>query len=275
MPELLKNPLSSTVAKSINSSILNTVKPRQLPLTTLILIFLGVSILLFIGAVSVWGDIKAVPFDNLKHLAAEPLSTLQCPAIITSSETGTIFAIFSNVRNLEVTMDTRATITNGSVGGTITIDNEVLLEPEESQRLSWQVNAQNATADHFILARIHQLAMASQPLKNASCGIFVINLPFLTGQQFLLISMGLAGLLSIGGIILFAIRNNSWSLKNPGLRRLLIFIAVSLLFSVGGLMGYWGFALFVLIVWLMLVFELFWFFSRHSRKSKEKLEKNA
>ena len=218
-----------------------------------------------IGVLSAWGAIKAMSFDNSRHLAAEPLSSLQCPAIITSSETGTIYAAFSNIKKVDATLDTRTTITNGSNGEPETIDTELLLGPEETQVLTWEVNAQNAGVDHFILARVHQLASASQPLKNASCAIFVINLPFLTGRQVILLSLGMAFFLSAGGILLFALRNQSGRWKSPGVKRLLILLTVTYLFAAAGLKGYWGFALFVLIVWLMLVFEIIIFFASLNR----------
>jgi hypothetical protein len=70
----------------------------------------------------------------------------------------------------------------------------------------------------------------------------------------------MAFFLSAGGILLFALRNQSGRWKSPGVKRLLILLAVTYLFAAAGLKGYWGFALFVLIVWLMLVLEIILFF---------------
>jgi len=236
----------------------NTVKTRRL-LYPIFLIVIGALQFVLVGLVAVRGDIKSITFDN-QHLASEPLSTLHCPVLITARETGVVSATIINETKKEVSIPIRAVIRNGISGDVQTIESEIPLGSYESQELTWPINASNAAADQFILVRVHQMVYSSNPYLNASCGVLVVNVPFLTGSQLILITMGLATLLSSAGLLIWGLSSTPKGWHNPGFKRWGFFLAIALLLAVVALSGYWGAALFISIIWIMQVVELVSYF---------------
>jgi hypothetical protein len=253
------------VAKPAISPILNSVKSKRFHFSS-IFIILGALLFVLVGGIAAWGDVRSIAFDN-RRLADEPLSSLKCPAVLTNHETGTISATIVNNTEEYVSVKVRAAFTDAESTRPLEIESEVPLEPNKSWELSWPVSEQNAEADHFILVRIHQIASASTPDLNASCGIFVINFPFLTGSQLVPAVMGLAALLSGAGLLIWGLKSTPRGWRNPGFRRWLFFIGVAILLTVIALEGYWGAALLIAIVWILQAIELSHYFFSLKRAS--------
>jgi len=227
-------------------------KEKTLRLIGIILSVLGTLMFVFIGAVSIWGDIEAT-FFNASLQSDTSLKTLRCPPVITTDEVGIVSANITNTDDKPHTIDVRAYVTDGF----ITLMNEYLaevtLEPNESERLEWPVVAENAAYERLILVRVHQMKEYPLPYMNASCGIVVINLPFLTGNQLTAMIVILAFFLSGGGILLWALNEDSnvWI-------KMIIFSISGCLFTVAGLFGKWFLGLFIFIVWILMGVGMIW-----------------
>ena len=241
----------------------NIVKSKQIDFSFL-LVVTGALLFVLVGVVAIWGDIKSISFDN-QRLATDPLRTLQCPVLITANENGSISALIVNETKKDVSIPIKAVITNGSSGDIQTIESEIPLGSYESQILTWPINALNAAADQFILVRVHQMVYSSNPYLNASCGVFVANIPFLTGAQLILIIMGLATLFSGAGLFIWGLSSTPRGWQDPGFKRWVFFLVIALLLALVALSGYWGAALFIAIIWIMQVVELILYFGSQKK----------
>ncbi len=230
-------------------------KNKNLGIFGCVLFIFGILCLVFVATVSIWGDIEALFFNA--GLRSEGLNTLKCPPVITKDETGTVTASFHNPDDELHTLDIRMYITQGYVTLMTEYLDKVQLQPDETKALTWEVNADNAAYDRLILLRVHQMKRYPMPYMNASCGIVVLNIPFMTGNQFVIILLGLGVLLTAGGILSWHYSRKSIKAKNPRIiRRMVILSAISVLFVIVSLAGMWilsiGFGLF----WLLLAFVM-------------------
>ena len=229
-------------------------------------IAIGALLFVLVGVVAAWGDVKSLSFDN-QRLASEPLSSLHCPAVITRNEIGMVSATIVNETNKDQPNRIRAVITDGSSPEPEKIETEFTLSPDEAQEMAWPISTRNAAADHFILIRVHQVATYAQPLRNASCGVFVADVPFLTGSQLILATLGLAALFSGVGLLIWGVTCTPRGWRNPGFKRWLFFTGIAFLLAVVAIVGYWGAALFIAVVWIMQGIELILYFSPLKKSS--------
>lgn len=146
--------------------------------------------------VVVWADFEAVLFNpGLRRDAS--LRSLRCPVMITESETGIVTASLTNPLDRPIDRYVRAHITDGYVTLMREVDQSVSIAPGGRERLAWEVTADDAAFERFILVRVVVRGRYPLPSRQGTCGIFVVDVPYLTGDQV----FGLvftAGLISMG-----------------------------------------------------------------------------
>lgn len=121
------------------------------------------------------------------------LKGFSCPVLMTRREVGRIAFTISNT-------------TDGKISPFIKFmaSTPVLLEehredfdlaPGESRTLEWQVDADNIDLGQFIFAKVLVISAYPLPTREASCGIFVLDLP-IRGREtlWLLIAISLIGM---------------------------------------------------------------------------------
>jgi hypothetical protein len=156
----------------------------------------GVLLGLVLTGLALWGDIEAVLFDASIG-ATGRISSLRCPVMITSQETGVVRATFSNPADREINLPIIIRISEGRVTLMREIRSFLPLSPGERASFEWEVTPEDAAFDLFVLVRVHTLRMSPLPARTGSCGILVIDIPVLTGNQlFTIILVG--SLLSMG-----------------------------------------------------------------------------
>ena len=251
--------------------ILNNMKKKTIRLIATIALVLGSLLFVLIGAAAAWGDIESTLFNNTRS-APGRLTTLNCPAFITTDETAYISARIINETNKDTLFKIRAFITDGNIILLKEIDSDVPLGPYESMVIEWPVIAENAAFDRVILARVHQLENSPHPYRNASCGIVVVGIPFLTGTQLVYLGMGLGLVSSAAGLWFWNQNATPHGWRNSGFRRRTFFTGAALLLAVTGLMGYWALATIILVVWITLVIEVVWHETITTHKSPIDIE---
>ena len=229
------------------------------------LFIVGTILLAFIGAVSVWGDLEATVF-NAAITRRDRLTTLKCPAVITTNETGIVTASFYNPDDKSLDMETRTYVTDGYVVLMREIITKFTLAPGETSSVEVQVTADNAAYDRLILVRMHQQRRNPLPHRTASCGIMVVDIPFLTGTQFIILVVSVGILLSSGGLAFWALNTKPivWERKKI-FKTMIVFAAAALLMAALGLMGQWFVAIFIGIVWVLMGVEMIVRFSNQSK----------
>lgn len=149
---------------------------------SLLLFSLGVLLGLVFFGFAVWGDLEAHLFaPSIKPGA--PLDTMRCPVAITTRETAVVRATFENSTEKTVDRNVRSFLSQGLVTLIKQEDTRFVLAPGEEKTLSWEASPDDAVYGLFIFARLYLYGLYPQPSLGSSCGILVVNFPFVTGNQ--------------------------------------------------------------------------------------------
>jgi hypothetical protein len=190
-------------------------------------------------ALSAWGDIEASTFDAALQ-TNETLDTLECPVFIGKEERGVITAEIVNTAGRDVAPVVRARITQGYTTLVREERDKIEIAAGQSAHLSWEVTAEDAAYQQFILARIYQFANYSLPSRQSTCGIMVVPLSGLTGQQFFILLFASNLIFSTIGLVLYTPKTTADSVTAKKKMRAFIFLGVYLLVApLLNLLGNW------------------------------------
>ncbi len=210
-----------------------------------------------IFSVAVWADFEGAMFDTSMR-GERTLRTLRCPVVINAEETGTISATFHNTLDRPVQFAVRARISQGFV--TIMREERALLPVDAggTEGLEWIVTAEDAAYGSVVLVKVLVRASYPLPSRQATCGVLVLDLPFLSGSQALTLGVSASlFLLALGGGLWLI---GSWPLKEGSeldLARGMGALAASVLVGMlVGFLGSWLLGVAVVVVTLLLIVEL-------------------
>lgn len=235
----------------------------------LILFIFGTFLLIYIGVLSTWGEVEA-SFFNAALRSDEPLSTLKCPAVITPNENSYVSASFFNPEDKPIELEIRTYVTEGFVTLMTEYITDVPLEPEETKFIQIPIFPENAAYNRFVMVRMHQMKQVPLPYKNASCGVVLVNVPLLTGNQFIIVNLSLGLILAALGITIWA-RNSRpliW-LRLSKFRAMLIFTFAALVFAIVALLNYWFFAILLLVICVLMGIGMVFHYSTISKEDTD------
>ena len=205
----------------------------------ILLILIGGMCFLAIGGFSIWADLEAAIF-NMVRRSSEAIPTLKCPSVITPDEIGIVSASFSNPSERNVSPLIRTNVTDGYVTLMREYNTRLIIAPGETERVEIRVDAEDAAYNRLILVRMHQFGYGPYRYRHASCGIVVIDIPILTGSQFVVFVTSLGLLFSALGIYLYILGSKTLKReKQTILNQFLVYIFITLLIAIVGLSGWW------------------------------------
>lgn len=169
----------------------------------LYIFFVGVLLGMLFTAMLTWADFEASLFDASTDSSALKLESLKCPILLNGDETGTVKATFANTADwaLRRTIDTH--ISHGFVLLMREERTRIDLQPGEKRTLQWTIAPEDAAWGRFILVRLHVQRSAPLPPRSGSCGVLVVDLPFGTGTQIAVATVGVSLLLMTVGAVLW------------------------------------------------------------------------
>lgn len=202
--------------------------------------------------VSVWGDVEASMFD-LSHKGEQRLGTLACPVLITPQDVGEFSIKLENPLERDIMSSVRVHISSGFVS-LMTEDNvKVDLAPKESKKLAWSVNPEDAAYGKMVLVKVFLFRNYPIPSKEATCGIYVIDLPHISGQQVLFGGLGFSFIGMLGAIGMWKVNNRLMTGNQRELFRSMTILAVAIIIGiVSSLLGWWLLGGFGVVVTAML-----------------------
>jgi len=130
--------------------------------------------MLLIGA-SVYADFESMLFD-VSIAADGDIRPIVCPILMSSKEIKEVRAVVKNTTDYPMNSLVRTHVSMGHLTLMREIEQRVQLAPNEKQRLSWLVSAEDAAFGHLILVKVIMLK-SGDPSHKGSCGIIVLNLP--------------------------------------------------------------------------------------------------
>jgi hypothetical protein len=178
---------------------------------------------------------------------------MRCPTLIASFEPGTVTATIKNPTDREVQRYVRAWISEGYVTLIRETRHEVPLAPRESETLQWTVTTDDAVFGRLILVRIHLNPLYPHPSREGSCGILVLDQPYLTGRQILVLSWAASLIGMTAGLGLWVVGNPPLSGRRFNLTAAMGALAVVVLVGmVVSALAWWVLGLVVLVVAILL-----------------------
>jgi hypothetical protein len=217
-----------------------------------------------LSGIVVWGDLEASLFDASIRGDAT-LTTLRCPVMMTAKEIGTASATFENPLERPVTFTIRAHISRGYVTLMREINSKLSLAPGETQTLEWTVTPDDAAYGRLILLRVRLSAKYPLPARDASCGILVVDLPYLSGNQVTAFTLAASLLSMVVGASLWVATNRPLrGLPRQVTRAMGVLAGSVLLAMLLGLLGNWLLGALLLVITLLLGFTIIGYFVNRS-----------
>jgi hypothetical protein len=226
---------------------------RTLALT---LYLLGLLLMLAVAGITIFPESEVSVFDR-PLVTEETLGTLRCPPAVTPHEDGVIKATFTNDQDRDVRFRARARISYYSATWFEDFDRWVELAPGETKVVTWALEPERAAFGWMILARVHVSRRANTPPQQRGCGVMVLNLPLLTGTQYVL-GMAVAGLLSLAasGFVWLDGRRPVQGWRERRTRHLALVAAAVAAGMVAGLLNLWAVGGLLLLFSVLLLISL-------------------
>jgi len=148
-------------------------------------------------ALTVWSDYEAAMFDA--SLGGDRrFSTLRCPILIDSEETGYVSVTVKNQTDRPIERTIHISKSGGFVTRVLKETQRIALAPGEERLIEWPITQADAAWGHFILNRAYLVRHYPLPSLTGSCGVLAADLGIFTGNQ--VVAMVIAGsLLLMGG----------------------------------------------------------------------------
>lgn len=228
-----------------------TTNKRQTLSFALLFYFAGFSAGLFLMFIATWADLEA-SFYGFPRQADPGLTGFNCPVLMTPSDLGILSLSFTNTAEIKINPVVRVWVSAPTVAEERKV--QIGLAPGESQEFEWTVDARNIDLKNFIFAKAMVFSAYPLPSLDATCGIFVLNLP-VSGKALLLALIGV-GFLGMGAGLfrMYKLRVvNEWVGKYfPALSLVTVILVLGLITS---FRGAWvqAMLLFAVIVLLLII----------------------
>lgn len=180
---------------------------------------------------------------------------LDCPALMTTNETREIRLILNNPSEREITRFVVATITEGSLTLNRRIKQNVPVDPGEKKEITWEIYPEDAAYGGIILFKVYVKRDYPYPSLNGDCGVLVLDIPLLTGNQVTGILLGLISTLLLGGnaVLQFQYRNAILGPRRQNMSRAMFIMSLLVLLDIlFSFLGTWVFGL-ILLIWILLM----------------------
>ena len=203
---------------------------------------------LFAGLI--WSDFESILFDPAWRREA-PLRSLRCPVMVTRGETGTVSVLVSNPLDRPTERHLRVSMSAGSLILTNEFTVAVPLEPGESKSVVWPVTADDAVYGRVIMVNAVLRRRYPAPGRQSSCGILVVDVPYLTGDQVFGLALGTSVLAMAGGYSLWVKGDGTAGKRGRQAARAMLGLAGGVLAGIViGLIGWWlpGLVLFIIVL---------------------------
>ena len=211
----------------------------------------GVLLGMFLAGAATWTDLEAT-FYGFGKVANDPLTTLRCPVLMTATETGIIRATLSN--NSELPVDARVRVYVSNPGPIRVVETITPLAPGETKKVEWAVTAEDIDFGNLILVKVLAFAYYKVPVREAWCGILVLNLPNLTGSQIFTFALAVSLLGMLDGIGLWIANSRLLKSRILDATRAMIGLAAVVLVDMAlSFMGLWLFGVILFLLAILLI----------------------
>lgn len=212
------------------------------------LFMVGILLGMALAAAASWAGVEA-QFYGFESMYGAKLKTVHCPVLMTTAHPTQVRATVSNPGDQPVNMLVRTDLS--SPGFIQTTESVVPLAPHEKKPLEWTVTSQNVDLGFLILAQVSTSPTYANPARQGTCGIVVLNVPGLTGNELFTLALLACLLLIVAGAVLTEVNSPSMAGRKLSPTTAMRFLGIMTLASMfTSFMGGWlpGLVLFVIAV---------------------------
>ena len=230
------------------------------------LLFLaGVLTGLAISGTVTWGESEARIYSSFN---GDSNLAIQCPLILSPTETGMVRAKIVNLTGEEIKPVVRAEISHGKLPREI--QQTFPLSALKSQNVEWRVDSSDIIFERVILVNILQSRYSNNPSRSGACGILVFSLWGLTGIQTFGLVLAVSLILMIsGGAFWLSTRRPLDKFSGNIVQINSVLFALTILALLSTLLRWWGLALFFDALILLVMGIIFTEFILFSQKYRE------
>jgi hypothetical protein len=237
-------------------------RSKILRILGVLVLSIGILVGMAVSAIGIMEDYEATRFDSsLSLLRDASLKTFRCPMVITTRESRTVTAWFKNTLDRPVLLTVRSHISNYLTLTTERTD-RLSLEPGERKKLEWTVTPDDVLYGNLILVKVLQFRQYPMPARLGSCGIFVLDVPFLSGNLIVALAFAVSLLGMLGGIGLWIVSQRPLTRHGRQSVHTLEALAATVVAGmIASMLGAWLLALILLAVTILLVGAIVGYFS--------------
>ncbi len=164
----------------------------------LILVIIGNLLGIAFSAMVIWADMEANLF-KYGVTADKKLLFFDCPLLINGDEESQIKVRLKNNRDKVMTPYIRAYVSEEHI--TLNRQSAIALtiEPGDTAEIIWKIYPEDAVYDQFVFFRVFLNDDYPYPSRVGNCGVWVTDIPLLSGKQITGFSLAALLLLVIGG----------------------------------------------------------------------------
>lgn len=235
--------------------------PKPNHIVGLLLFSAGILLGSLLAGGLVWSDLEAV-FYGLPHLTNDTFGGLYCPPLMTRSETANLQVTVRNDTDRPISPLIRVEI---SAPGLMSSSREKVpvMQPGESATLEFPVSEENIDLNFFIFAKAFRYPDYRTRLAEDTCGILVLDVPFVTGDALLALWLGLSILGAIAGLWILEKHENiviHRASMLAGFRAMAIAMLIGVILAI---QGAWFPGIAVLVVMTLFMIVLLYFSFAH------------
>jgi hypothetical protein len=211
-------------------------------------VLVGIALFVFMN----WAYMEAYFFFGYIAPADQPLTTLRCPVLMTSGETGAVTASLTNDTSRDISPAVQIEL---SYYGAATLSKtNYPIGAGETRTIRWPVTKEDVVFGDLIMARVYVYSTYTLPSRSNTCGTVVVDLPGVSGTDLFAILLAASlGCLAAGWGLWFA---GSRPLQENGLiafRALVFFTSVVILGILAGCFGWWLLGLICAVACVLLI----------------------
>lgn len=210
-----------------------------------------------------WAYFEASFYFGYSAPADKSLTTLRCPLLMTTADTGQVSMSVTNSteRGMSIMIQTEL-----SYYGAATLDKSSYPVPAgQTRSISWTVTSDNLVFGHLILARVYEFMAFTLPSRTNTCGTVVVALPGVTGIQVFVILMAFSlGCLAAGWGLWLA---GNRPIQGEGIiatRAMIFFTLIVVLGILSGIIGWWGLGLICAALGILLMISVVAYYIQRS-----------
>jgi len=224
---------------------------------SILLFALGILLGTYFFGMVTWGDLEASLFDT-NMVPEETLDGFSCPVAISPRETGTVRVLVINSADRVVRPLIQTYISNGGILRVSERQTRLVLDPGEAVAIEYPVEAADAVWGRFIFIRTIQFRAYPLPSRGDACGILLLDIANLSGNQAIALIISISLALSLAGLILWARSNQP--LQRRARNAMTAMTAMTIVMTggiVSAMLGSWLVGLLLGIIMILLTLVIF------------------